>query len=81
MRAHKAIKRIRSEIKLNQLANIPIVALSAQEDSQIIKNALNAGANEYSILVSSCQTYSNEQAKRITHQILNYLIYLNPKHK
>ena len=49
----QAIKRIRSEIQLHKLMNVPIVALSAQEDTEIIKNALNAGANEYSIFFNS----------------------------
>jgi PleD family two-component response regulator len=40
-------------MKSNDYYDVPIVALSALEDPSIIKEALTAGANEYSTRVIS----------------------------
>jgi PleD family two-component response regulator len=70
----QATQKIRHKIKLDKLIDIPIIALSAQDDTEIVNRALNAGASEYGKQISSLQANSDEQIEGDTHQIFNYLI-------
>ena len=49
----KATKLIKEAIKNENAIDIPIIVLSAQDDIDIIKNALSAGASEFSMEIIS----------------------------
>jgi AmiR/NasT family two-component response regulator len=60
----KATKKIKEAMKLNNSPiAIPIIMLSAQEDTSIINDAMKAGASEFSIVLNSYEANSDGQTE------------------
>jgi len=51
-----ATRQIKAYLKCKEMYDIPIIGLSAQDDSKIVEEAISAGMDEYGICISSYQT-------------------------